>query len=190
MTPSRDPTSGFSLVEVLVALALFALIGSAGFAMLDQVLRTQQLTEGRLEKIAEMQRAMHLVRLDFAQTSDGSVAFDSATTPPNLSFRRVNPAVGAGSVSVVYLFEDDMIKRVIRRGDDTQAVQPLLRDVTQTRWRFLDTSGDWTEQWPPADRETLLDQPSDNPQAVELTVRLGPVDDVLRRVVLLPAAVQ
>ena len=44
MTVSRDPAAGFSLVEVLVALALFALIGSAGFFMLDQVIRTQNQT--------------------------------------------------------------------------------------------------------------------------------------------------
>ena len=50
----RDPTAGFSLVEVLVALAIFALIGVAGFSMLDQVLRTQRLTEGRLERLAEL----------------------------------------------------------------------------------------------------------------------------------------
>ena len=38
-----------TLVEMLVALALFALIGLAGFTMLDSVLRVQRHTEGRLE---------------------------------------------------------------------------------------------------------------------------------------------
>ena len=47
----RDTEAGLTLVEVLVALALFSLIGLAGFTMLDNILRVQSGTQGRLERL-------------------------------------------------------------------------------------------------------------------------------------------
>ena len=75
----RDREAGVTLTEVLVALVLFALIGGAGLAVLDQVLRVQARTDGRLERLAEVQRAMHLLTLDFMQATGGSLG--SATAP-------------------------------------------------------------------------------------------------------------
>ena len=43
MSPRRHATSGMTLVEVLVALAVFAVIGIAAFSMLDQTLRSNAL---------------------------------------------------------------------------------------------------------------------------------------------------
>ena len=51
MTPSpprAGSEAGFTLVEMLVALALFALVGLASFALLETVIRTRDRTEGRL----------------------------------------------------------------------------------------------------------------------------------------------
>ena len=44
---------GFTLIEVLIALGLFALIGVAGFTLLNSVLRTQDATDTRLGRMAE-----------------------------------------------------------------------------------------------------------------------------------------
>jgi general secretion pathway protein J len=190
VTVSRDPAAGFSLVEVLVALAVFALIGSAGFVLLDQVIRTQNQTEGRLERMAELQRAAHLIRIDFGQASGTSLDFDTDTTPVSLSFRRSGATIGAAPVTIVYSQEYDVLQRVIQNGDATNTVQPLLRDVTDAQWRFFDAASGWTDQWPPADRQIVPGQPVANPQAVELTVTLAPRNEILRRIVLLPAEVQ
>ena len=56
---------------MLVALVLFALIGGAGLAVLDQA-----RTDGRLERLADVQRAMHLLTLDFMQATGGSLGLE------------------------------------------------------------------------------------------------------------------
>ena len=65
--PRRFSQAGVTLVEVLVALVIFALIGAAGFTVLDQVARVDRLTEGRLARLEAMQRAMRVLSVDFGQ---------------------------------------------------------------------------------------------------------------------------
>ncbi len=57
---------GFTLIEMLVALALLALISLAGFALIQTVLNAQQRTDGRLERLAGLERAVYLIDADFA----------------------------------------------------------------------------------------------------------------------------
>lgn len=76
--PCRHPQSGMTLVEVLVALAVFAVIGTAGFALLDQTLRSQRLSEARLTRLDDLQRMMRIVTLDTMQAVPDTLAIDKA----------------------------------------------------------------------------------------------------------------
>ena len=60
-------TRGFTLVEVLVTIAIFALLGLGSFAVLDQVLRTKQQSEQRLGQIEQLQYAWLLIHNDVRQ---------------------------------------------------------------------------------------------------------------------------
>ena len=188
----RDPMAGFSLVEVLVALVLFALIGMAGFSMLDQVLRTQRLTEGRLERLAEMQRMMHLVTLDFTQARGQSLRLEDAPAGVTLILRRNATEASGGSVALSYLLVDGVLTRTVamRAGVDPTR-QPLLHDVAAVAWQFYETGAGWGNIWPPANSASPPGQPTPNPSAVELTVTMATAEGAqLRRVVILPAEVQ
>lgn len=60
---------GFTLVEVLVTLAIFALLGLGSFSVLDQVLRTKQQSEQRLGAIEQLQYAWLLIENDIRQAA-------------------------------------------------------------------------------------------------------------------------
>ncbi len=90
-TPHRDAQAGLTLVEVLVALALFSLIGLAGFTMLDNILRVQSGTEGRLERLGQIDRALVVFSRDLQQSDSSSLKQDETS----VSMNRTN----AGSLS-------------------------------------------------------------------------------------------
>jgi len=65
--------AGFTLIEVMVSLALFALIAVAGMTLLDGIIGVQSRTEGRLDRLADMQRAMFVVSSDLDQVTRGEI---------------------------------------------------------------------------------------------------------------------
>ena len=70
--------NGFTLIEVIIALSLFALIGVAGFSMLSGVLQTQERTDGRLRRLSDIQRAVFVISADLDQVS-GRIEGDGST---------------------------------------------------------------------------------------------------------------
>ena len=191
MTPNpatrRTATAGFTLVEVLVALAIFALIGVAGFSMLDQVLRTQRLTEGRLERLAEMQRAMHMITLDFSQARGKSFEVEQSTNGPVIGLRRNAADARGGNVMLHYALQDGSFMRDVSGASGPPvAHQPLLKGVTVVDWQFYASPAGWSPEWPPAGSVVLPGQSVPNPQAIAVTITLADGGNQLRRVVLLP----
>lgn len=170
-----------------MALAIFALIGVAGFSMLDQVLRTQRLTDGRLERLGELQRAMHLITLDFSQARGASLTLQTQSGGSEIAFRRNATEAAGGSVSLRYGIKDGTLMRAVSVGSGPPiAEQPLLRDVAAVDWEFYEPSAGWAPIWPPADRTVLPGKPVANPQAIAITMTLAVSGNQLRRVVLLP----
>lgn len=58
---------GFTLVEVLIALAIFALIGGAGALVLSQAVDSRFAVKTASDRIADLQRARALMRADIGQ---------------------------------------------------------------------------------------------------------------------------
>lgn len=171
--------AGFTLVEVLVALVLFAMIGAAGFAVLDQVLRVQRQTEGRLDRLAAIQRAMHLVTTDFMQAAGGSLSFADGA----VALRRPS---ARGALAVSYDLGDAALRRTLSGSfGQAPAQQAILTGVSALDWRFYSPATGWVADWPPGATPPV----PVNPAAVALQVTLaGPgLAGELRRVAILPA---
>ncbi len=172
--PRAGSEAGFTLIEMLVALALFALVGLACFAVLDTVIRTRDRTETRLETVAEIDRALILFGRDLGQSLPGSAELDDGAL-------RVGRAGGA----LVWGLVDGALTRTSLDADGAIGVaQPLVAGVAETGWRFLDATG-WQPDWPPEAGAGDL-------RAVEIRVTLagggalGPQPLTLRRLAEVP----
>lgn len=169
MTPSpcRDPESGLTLIEVLVALTVFALIGAAGFAMLDSLLAAQGRTQGRLDELARIQRVLYIVSGDITQAAGGSIRASRNT----FVLRRQG-----GSV-VTYSLDDRALVRQVAL-DNTKAPvrQVLMTESNRLSWRPFHREFGWGTDWPPsADRAGTGHEMSGawhNPGAVEFELGL------------------
>lgn len=179
--------AGVTLVEMLVALVLFALIGGAGFGVLDQILRTQSGTEGRLERLARIQRGMYLLATDFSQARPSTLLYEAGDQGPVLSLERSAAETGAGWIALTYRLRDSVLLRDVSDAAGRQvARQPLLDGVTKIAWQFYDADLGWVDQWPPASQGSAEAERLFNPVAVAAVILLEDVQQ-LRRVAPLPS---
>ncbi len=181
--PARDPAAGVTLIEMLVALVLFALIAVAGFTVLDQVVRVQNGTQGRLDRLAELQRTMQILTQDLMLASGASLSFSDNA----VSFRR---SAANGEMAVRYDLEDATLVRSVSGVSGAgarPARQPLLSGIDGLRWSFLDAKRQWNARWPKAP-----DAPPANPAAVALDLAITGrgLEGDLRRIAILPAEAQ
>jgi general secretion pathway protein J len=72
----RDSAAGLTLVEMLVARVLFAMVGIASFTTLDTIIRVRDRTEGRLEQLAQIDCALQLFSRDLTQSVRGGITGD------------------------------------------------------------------------------------------------------------------
>jgi general secretion pathway protein J len=193
---------GFTLVELLVAVAIVAIIGVMAFVGLSRVVSQQALARERTERWQAIQLTMRLVAQDLAQLQPratreelGESYQPSILADPSaqfaLEFSRggwANPAsLARGTVlRVAYDVEEDKLVRwhwgVMDRTLSTPPVRTELLDgVTEVEVRFLDAGGQWHLDWPPLDRrgpQGLIARP----RAVEFAIELEDYGRVYRLV--------
>ena len=184
---------GFTLLELLVAMAIVAVIGVMALTGLSEVISQQSLARERTERWDEVQFAMRLIaqdlsqihprpaREDVGQTYEPAVKAD-ANAPYALELSRagwVNPGnrLHRGTVlRVAYEWEDDKLVRLYWPVTDRTLSTPpirteLLGGVEDVQIRFLDRGGQWHLDWPPlttAGAERLVARP----RAIEFALDL------------------
>ncbi|MHA6720828.1 type II secretion system protein GspJ [Sphingomonas sp. RS6] len=167
--------SGFTLIELMISLGLFALIAVAGLALVDGIINVNGRTEGRLDRLAALQRTMFVLTSDLDQIAAGPIEGGGN----RLSFTRSAPGTGGVAVPVRYAVVGGTLVRA------APAPQLLLPAVVRARWRFWD--GGWVDRWP---RDTSETEKARWPRAVALdleTAGPGGSPVTLRRVVTLPS---
>ncbi len=186
---------GFTLIEVLVAIAIFAMLSSSAYVALGQVQRNNQISLERTERLKELQRAMIIIDNDFRQIAlrpfrhNGEEATDAVlhwgeglleSDDNAILFTRVgwmNPQqmFPRGEITKVgYRIVADKLERVWWRYPDTPVAQegvvtPLLNDVEKITLQFYE------EGWS-SDR----DKKSALPKAISVTFTLRDYGDIER----------
>ena len=134
---ARDPEGGVTLVEMLVALVLCALIGVAGLTMLDAILRVDRATGAGLDRHADIDRAFLVIGRDTLTADAARLRLDEAAL-----------TLPAGPLVTSYRVEDGTL---LRRTGAPGVDQALLRGVTGAEWRVLDRLRAWHGSWPVPD---------------------------------------
>jgi general secretion pathway protein J len=73
----NNHNAGFTLIEILVAMAIFTIIGLASTGVLNSVINSDQLSSERFEKLEELQRAMLTIERDILQIVPRKVRINS-----------------------------------------------------------------------------------------------------------------
>lgn len=179
--PCRNPQSGMTLVEVLVALAVFAVIGSAAFALLDQTLRSQRLSEARLTRLDDLQRMMRIVTLDTMQAVPGTLVLDKT----DVRFVRQRAGTAPDTSDTEGRLQGVLVHYRLGAEGLQRQIGP---EGSQSPWQLV-LSGVQSVSWQPIFRPDATLPASVPPQAagLDLTVQLT-ASETVRGVFVLPSA--
>lgn len=192
---STRPARGFTLLELLVAIFIAAIMFAMGYGVIMQSLRARTAIRRDQHELVALQSALRIMEQDFVQLAPRPIR-----TPNGLGWQPALMTNAAGGALAVFTRggwsnplglqrpELERVAYVLRHGtlirehwnvlDPTLSDQPvkrdLLRHVRGVTLRFLDLNRQWVRQWPPpvAGAEATLDSYYRmRPLAVQVTLR-------------------
>jgi general secretion pathway protein J len=194
---------GFTLLEVLIAISIFAFLALGTYRMLSSVLASDEATRRHELQLRELQRAFAVLEQDLAQVGSRPIrdafgdlrpAMVGEAEPAAMEFSRLgwrNP-LGTPRSSwqrVRWQLVGNVLQRsywsVLDQAVDSQPLpQKVLSEVRSLQLRYLDRDGNWQTEWPPeqtdSDAQKSLLQV---PRAVEISLeheRYGQLTRLLR----------
>ncbi len=187
---------GFTLIEMMVALSLFAMLSLASVALLRTSIDTQTSIAVRLDDGAAVERvrailagSLFVAQPHAGRDADGQPRPAMNGTASSISFVAATGDDGGGRaplhrISVAF----DAGTIVLRRSDaldgaDAGDPAPLLGDVTSARFRYRDASGAWRDIWAPT-------RPDELPRAVELSIERSGSAPLVTRYLVGPGAMR
>jgi len=190
--------SGFTLVELLVALAIFAIVAGFAYRGLDSMLQTRVALEKESRKWRDIALLVGRLERDVAavlpsRTATGpegtplmpvSSLVQSTSSDTGLAVSRSGSPLQENTLAspqrVAYRLRDGAVERLTWSGIDAaprdEAVATaLLKNVTALTFRFLGPDGEWLTSWglPGSGQATA-------PNAVEVTVQLSSGEKIVR----------
>jgi general secretion pathway protein J len=186
---------GFTLLELLIALSVFAVVSLLSYQGLTSVITTKATLDAQRESLRELNLALGIVTRDLSSallrpTRDGNNRAVAALTGDSLQleFPRISAgALAQGVERVRYSVSRGVLLRERYVSADPGFGPPserreLLRNVERINWRYFSPEGAWSERYPAAD---VAAAQARLPRAVELNLSVTGVGE-LRRIVLLP----
>ena len=194
---------GFTLIEVLVALAVFGVMWVLSYAVLGATLGNVDYLGERMTRLQNIQRAVRYLSSDLLQAvprpvrdelGDGYVpaVYTDLGAEFALQVTRggwTNPAgLPRGTMQrVAYRLEEDQLVRyywtVLDRTYDNDAIATvLLDDVESLYFRYYDAAGEPSEVWPPRGQPGLRSRP----RAVEIVLTLPDEGEITRLLEIAP----
>lgn len=186
--------NGFTLVEVLVATAIMALIGIGAIKVFNTASETSNQFKQKTQRLNEVQRAFMLISDDIQQITTRRVRDEFGDEKPMMKSEasssipyfhltrlgRRNPAQLARSnlEHLVYSLEDKTLFRnsytyADGMAKETVLKRSILKSVEEMNISFYDGK-EWLDYWPP------INQTDDLPRGVKLTLQLEDFGELQR----------
>lgn len=189
----RANQRGFTLIELMIAIGIFAVVGVLSSQMLNNIIRQQEIIEERGVRLSDMQRGMNILQRDIAQLTNRPIRDEFGDPRPAiiiddelpLEFTRQGWRNPLGQVRselqrIAYELREDKLYRyywtVLDRAPDSEPLeQVLMEGVLDAEFTGLDGNGDrWPQPgWNPAD-------PGQRLAAISVRLDVEPYGEITR----------
>lgn len=191
---------GFTLIEVLVALAVFGVMSLLAYAALGSTLSNADYLTERMERLQSIQRTVRFMSTDLMQAAPRPVRSDlgegyvpAVYSSLGSDFALELTHAGWGNPAglprstfqrVAYRIDEDQLLRyhwsvLDRTYTNEPIVTVLLEDVESLYLRFYDAAGNASEVWPP-ERQQDGGGMRLRPRAVEIILTLPDQGEITR----------
>lgn len=200
---SKYHTIGFTLIEMMVAVAVFAVLGTLAYGGLNQVLKGQNHLQSSSNQLKDLQLTFRYFEKDINQLVNRSIRNQYQDLQPAfvgdedtaLSFTHAgwrNPANLARSKlqRVSYELSENTLKRHTWGQLDGAIAEEyfttdLLEGVESIKLRYLDVGNQWHTTWPPLNNANNVQ--AGVPRAMELVIKVEQLEEI-KRLFAAPAA--
>jgi len=126
---SCHKVKGFTLIEVLLAISIFAMISLASFSIFDGVLKSDENSQMHSQRLNEVQRAWLLIERDFLQLARRSMRIEGEA-----------PLIGFIHNEIEALSSNDQSIAFVRHGWTNPGLLIPRSDVQSVAYRLYDNN--------------------------------------------------
>ncbi len=200
----RARQQGFTLLELLIASVIFALMAIMAYGGLSNVLDNSKASKQALLRLKQLQQTVSILNRDFSQLVQRQIRDEygnpqpAFTTGNNIDYlveftrggrNSPPPLLRSSLVRVAYRFEEEKLIRLywpqLDRSQNMEAKQSVLIDhIENASIRFLDQNNEWQQEWPSQNTTAPTGTPgiasSEQPIAIEIILQLKDWGDIRR----------
>ncbi len=174
----RAHQAGFTLIELMAAIAIFAVMATMAYGGLSAVLETREGVTAALERSKTLQMATWRIRRDLEQIVKRPVRDSFGDPQPSIlgtpeaglavtrnGWRNPLDLPRSSLQRTRYRLDEDndLVRehwRVLDRAQDSVPVETtLIEDVESLEWRYLNAQREWQDRWPA--NASALDTPAE-----------------------------
>lgn len=199
-------SAGFTLIEIIVAVAIFSVMALLAYGALGQSLENADMLTDRMQRLQDVQRTMQYLSADLTQAAPRTVRNELGDAPQAAVFSSLagefalelthggwgNPVgLPRGTLQrSAYRIEDGELLRYYwtvldRTYVNTPVVAVLLDEVDSLVFRFYDDNGEVSESWPPQNQAGGSNLRA-RPRAVEIILSLPDEGEITRLLEIAP----
>lgn len=166
MLDKQDCQKGFTLIEIMIALFIFAIVTTLSLIGLKNVVDSQQIIDTHVAQMHELELSQLILQRDFEQIIDRTIIDQNNQLQPSIygnnnyiEFTRagyINPLAMEDRSELqrvaYYIKNNQLIRRSWAQLDRTQNTptidKVLINNVLKIQIRYLDDKGVFHDQWP------------------------------------------